>query len=176
MATKEPIIFEGMTATVAYPVPLFFRITIIWLAGIAGVTAITPVVLVMFLAADPWTQLGKLGTWVVCALMFGGVFITMVRGMPDRRIVLDAEAQDICIFEGYPWRPERRVKVVQFAAVRSIGVERIDAGEADTYAVVLRLGADRSPIHLWNPPFPEKAEQALQMLTQLTGLVREDRL
>jgi hypothetical protein len=162
MPAKEPIVFEGMTATVTNAIPRFVRIAG---AGIGVAIAITPVV--MLSAAD--------GNLVGC-LMLGGFFMLVANRMPDRRIVLDAEAQDICIFEGYPWRSERRVKVVPFAAVHSIGVEKVDVGEGYAYPVVLRLGAQRSSICLWNLPFPEEVQPGLQRLMQLTGLVREDRL
>lgn len=162
MAAKEPIVFEGMTATVTNAVPRIVRITG---AGIGVAIAITVVALPS--AAD-----GNL----VGGLMLGGFFMLVANWGPDRRIVLDAEHQDICIFEGYPWRSERRVKVVPFAAVHSIGVEKVDAGEGYAYPVVLRLGAKRSSICLWSPPFPEEAQPGLQRLVQLTGLVREDRL
>jgi hypothetical protein len=163
MAAKEPIVFEGMTATVTNAVPRFVRIAG---AGI-GVVAIAMTVVAMPSAAD--------GNLVGC-LMLGGFFMLVANRMPDRRIVLDAEHRDICIFEGYPWRSERRVKVVPFAAVHSIGVEKVDTGESYAYPVVLRLGAKRSSICLWSPPFLEEAQPGLQRLVQLTGLVREDRL
>src|SRR5262249_53107816 len=112
-------------------------------------SAITAAVLLLFALISAvemrrWPWLLIIGLFLFCLAIAAAI---VAAGVPDTRIVCDAGAKTVRIFQQHLWSATESLEELPFSSVYSIGVN-VTSGEEGGYTAVLRMNGGRN-ITLW---------------------------